>query len=160
PGAREDSMIFGWFRRSASDQHEPDVSVPKVGELILPREAADSSDPYELIACNIDWINFLFSDGKYMPDEMIQEPIWRYQVDYYLQQVNNGGHGQYVGNSDILNENWGSVEATQLGLAAMGAEDFAAIYADLIALLGANRNRAEAIAAGRGFGDIDPAISA
>ena len=123
--------------------------------MILPREAAESSDPYELIGCNIKFCNYMLDDGQFQPVEMIQEPIWSYQVDYYLAQVNNGGHEQYVGNSGIATGKMGpTIEATQRGLAAMGAHDYGAIYASLLQLLDSGRSGIGRIAGAFGFGGM------
>lgn len=148
-------MIFDkLFGRKAAAPAEPIVK-----ELILPREAAENSDPYKVIDCTIQYYNYLLHTAYYRPAEVIQEPMWSYQVDYYIGQVNNGGHGQYVGNSGITSGELGpTIEATQRGLAAMGAHDYGAIYSDLLRLLNSNQKRAAAIAEGRGFGEIDPAI--
>ena len=116
--------MFG--KRNGSAAKAPDEAEPIVKELILPREAAESSDPYELISCNIKFLNYMLETGQFQPVEMIQEPIWSYQVDYYLGQVNNGGHEQYVGNSGIATGKMGpTIEATQRGLPGMarGLED-------------------------------------
>ena len=126
-----------------------------VGELILPREAAESSDPYELIGCTIKFVNYMLDTGQFQPVEMIQEPIWSYQVDYYLAQVNNGGHEQYVGNSGIATGKMGpTIEATQRGLGAMGAHDYGAIYASLLELLDSGRSGLGRVAQAFGFGGM------
>jgi hypothetical protein len=130
-----------------------------IKELVLPREEVDSGDPYSVIQCNIDFLNYLFETARYLPGEIIPEPIWSYEVDYYLAQVNNGGHGQYVGNSGIITGTKAlAIEATKRGLAAMGADDYGAIYADLLAVLASSRELAEQIATGAGFGEIPPVI--
>jgi hypothetical protein len=150
-------MDFGlrrWFGRNPVTSVEPIVE-----DLILPREAAESSDPYTVVDCTIRYVNYLFDQGHYLPIEIIAEAYWSYTVDYYLAQVNNGGHGQYVGNSRIANPSMaGVVEATQRGLAAMGATDYRTIYIALTKLLSSDKKRAEQIAQGGGFGKIDPGI--
>lgn len=134
---------------------------PVVKELILPREAAESSDPYELIGCNIKFCNYLLDAARYLPDEMLQEPIWSYQVDYYRAQVNNGGHEQYVANSGIATGRMGpTIEATQRGLAAMGAHDYGAIYASLLQLLNSGRSTAARVAEAFGLGGIGRGMEA
>jgi hypothetical protein len=130
-----------------------------IKELVLPREAVDGDDPYSVIHHNIEFLNYLFETACYLPEEIIPEPIWSYQVDYYLAQVNNGGHGQYVGNSRVVTGKMAlTIEATTRGLAAMGADDYGAIYGDLLAVLASSRELAEQIAAGSGFGEIAPVI--
>lgn len=107
-----------------------------VTELVLPQEAADSPDPYALIQCNNDFVNHLLKNACFMPWQVIPEPFWSYQVDYYLCQVKNGGHAQYVLNSRInAPEMKPVIDSTQRGLAAMGASDFAAIYEDLLKII-------------------------
>jgi hypothetical protein len=104
-----------------------------VTELVLPEDAAHSPDPYAVIQCNIDFVNHLLQNAHFMPAQIIPEPFWSYQVDYYLCQVKNGGHAQYVHNSRIADPQMkATIENTQRGLAAMGAADFAALYDDLL----------------------------
>src|SRR5262245_9600176 len=112
-------MIFG--KRKLFGAASPAEVEPIVKELFLTRGAAERSDPYERSSCNVQFVNYMLGAGQFQPVEMIQEPIWSYQVDYYLAQVNNGGHGQYVGNSGITTGKMGpTIEATQRGLAAIG----------------------------------------
>ncbi len=109
---------------------------PVVTELVLPSDAAKESDASAIIQCNIDYVNYLLETALYMPAQVIPEPFWSYQVDYYLCQVKNGGHGQYVYNSNIISPKMKlTIESTQRGLAAMGALDFATIYEDLLRIL-------------------------
>ena len=64
-------------------------------ELVLPHEATEG-DPYRVVHCTVQYLNYMLYTAHYLPDEMLPEPMWSYQVDYYLSQVNNGGHRQYV----------------------------------------------------------------
>jgi Domain of unknown function (DUF4375) len=152
--------LFGkCSRRAELVRDEPGSATHDRGliikELVLPRESANSDDPYDVVHRNIQFVNYLCETALFLPEEIVPEAMWSYQVDYYLGQVNNGGHGQYVGNSRMLAS---IIEPTKRGLAAMGAIDYGAIYADLHTILASNRDLAERTAAGGGFGEIDPAI--
>jgi len=105
-------------------------------EVVLPREAATGTDPYQLVHCNIRFVNHMLETGHFRADEILPESIWSYQVDTYPAQVNNGGHDQYLQNSGIDAGRWEvTVEATRRGLAAMGAHDFGAVYEEMLRLL-------------------------
>lgn len=121
------SKIAGMFNKG---------DEPVITELVLPQDAATSPDPYALIQCNIDFINHLLQNASFTPAQIIPEPYWSYQVDYYLCQVKNGGHVQYLHNSRITTPQMKpAIESAQRGLAAMGAADFAEIYEDLLKIV-------------------------
>ena len=118
-----------------------------VRELVLPKEAAVPEYPYQLIQCNMQFVKYLLFTAHVLPEEMMPEPMWSYQVEYYLAQVTNGGHGQYVASSQNLP--WGLERTTQAcrsGLKAMGLMDHLAIYDALLQLLSSDKDRAREFA--------------
>ena len=143
---------------SPRDQHtngEANGRSNAVSEILLPRSACESGDPGAIVAANVRFLNALMGQGTYRPDELPINAMRSYHIDYYMTQVNNGGHGQFVGNSG-----WGeqTIRNISAGLRAMGAGPYTDIFDDLRRLMERDPDRANRIAAGGRFGEIDPAI--
>lgn len=64
------SKFFGKKKNDFSAD-APNGGEPIVNELVLPMEAANDSDPYKILQCNIDAMNFLLTQCYFMPYEMI-----------------------------------------------------------------------------------------
>jgi hypothetical protein len=85
--------------------------------------ASDDSDD-DIVRSNIDFINEL--RGQHIRfDEVSQDALRSYQVDYYLAQMLNGGFAQFV-----MNSGWGAgtVSLVREGLAAMGATEHLELF--------------------------------
>jgi hypothetical protein len=93
------------------------------GQVLVRRSALDAvrADPgaYDLVGAVVDFVNTMFEHGCYGRDEISQKAVQAYHADYYLAQVNNGGHSQFIrncgGNAPFV---WADARA---GLEAMGA---------------------------------------
>jgi hypothetical protein len=146
-------MKLPFFGKRAPDA--PAEARP-VTDVVVSQSAYESDDPAVIVAQNVDFVNRLLNQGAYLPDEVPLNARRSYHTDYYLAQVSNGGHGQFVGNSG-----WARVVIKDIGdgLAAIGAAPFDAIFHDLCRLIGSDGARAEAISKGGGFGEQDPAIA-
>jgi hypothetical protein len=72
-----------------------------------------------------------------------------FHADYYIAQVNNGGHSQYVGNSG-----WHQyqIDDIRAGLAAIGIEDGIELYEDLCAFADSHPEQFRGGMVTRGFG--------
>jgi len=66
--------------------------------LYVSRTQFDSLDKYQRIQAVIDYVNQLVN-GLYEYDELNPQVLEIYFVDYYLSQVENGGHRQFFSNS-------------------------------------------------------------
>ena len=106
-----------------------DLSSPQA--IVVSRESAASDEPYAIIQSNIDFINALFA-GCLKGDEVSQQALLSYHVDYYLTQVNNGGFAQFVRNSGFNRRTIGNIRG---GLAAMGATRHATVFEEGSALV-------------------------
>ena len=126
-----------------------------VSEILLPRSACENGDPGAIVSANIRFLNALMDQGTFRPEELPINAMRSYHIDYYMTQVNNGGHGQFVANS-----RWGeqTIRNISAGLRAMGAGPYTDIFDDLRRLIEGNPGRASRIAAGGGLGELDPAI--
>ena len=61
--------------------------------------AKNGSKPYDLIQSVVDFVNGMIEDGYYIRQELPQKALQAYHADYYLAQVNNGGHSQFIHNA-------------------------------------------------------------
>lgn len=125
--------------------------------IVVRRSVAESGDAAALVQAVVDYVNAMMQQGQYRRDELAPHAMWSFHTDYYLAQVANGGHGQFVANSRWVRP---IIDDIRNGLAAMPAAPYDVIFGDLCKLIEADNERANAIAAGRGFGDIDPGIKA
>lgn len=125
--------------------------------IVVRKSVAEGGDAAALVQAVVDYVNAMTEQGQYRHDELAPQAMWSYRTDYYIAQVANGGHVQFVGNS-----RWAQpiIEDARNGLMAMSAVPCAAIFDDLCKLIEADDARAKAIGAGHGFGDIAPAIKA
>jgi hypothetical protein len=70
--------------------------------IIVPEKAFKSESPYELVQSVVNFVNFALRHAFFHRDEIAQNAMRAYHVDYYLAQVNNGGHSQFAANSNML----------------------------------------------------------
>jgi hypothetical protein len=78
--------------------------------------AAASGDPIDIIHSNIEFVNAQFSEHL-THEEVGENALRSYYVDYFLAQLENGGFSQFVYNS-----RWGDcIDYIIEGFAAMGA---------------------------------------
>lgn len=136
----------------------PRVPAPPapVTEIIVPQSAYEAEETYALPGAVVDYVNHLLHAAFYERGEVPVEALWSYNVDYYLAQVNNGGHGQFVSNSGWMAAMREDITA---GLAAMRATDAAEIFAELQRFALEEPARFAQAAEGGGFGEADPVIA-
>ncbi|HEX8553223.1 MAG TPA: hypothetical protein VF695_00820 [Sphingomonas sp.] len=146
--------MWSWGRKQQASP-EPPQSPPPVTDIIVSQSLFDSDDPHDLPYAVVEYVNYLIHTAGYERDELPREALWSFYVDYYLAQVNNGGHGQFAGNS-------GWREATvvdiQSGLEAMGLDEALEVFEGLMLFAHEHPDRFVAAAEAGGFGDIDPVI--
>ncbi len=97
-----------------------------------------------------DYVNPLLERGFYLRTELPAKALQAYHVDYYMAQVANGGHGQFMGNSGMKPLLLGDVRE---GLRTIGLEPYISIFNDMERLWVDRPERARAIAGNFGFGD-------
>ena len=87
-------------------------------QILVKHEDLHSGDKYDLIYSIIEYVNELLV-AHYLAQEIPAEALYSYYVDYYLQQILNGGVSQFVYNS-----NWNplAIDFVQNGLQVMKAE--------------------------------------
>ncbi|MCQ9636880.1 DUF4375 domain-containing protein [Chryseobacterium sp. WG23] len=70
----------------------------KLNRIIVSDTSFNSNEPYDVISSNISVINLLNEEGLEQ-DQMHEDSITSYFIDYYLSQYKNGNFSQFVWNS-------------------------------------------------------------
>jgi hypothetical protein len=110
-----------------------EISQGLIAKKILVDEAAlQSADPYDVVMAVINFVNWAMQDALLLPEEFPREAMYAYHVDYYVAQVNNGGHAQFATNSQMLQKTIANIEN---GLAAFGTDDARAIFGDFLIVM-------------------------
>ena len=146
-------MWFPSFRKQSSAG--ADWSNP-VEMILMTESAAGNKDPARVVFEHIEFVNILLNQGAFFHEELPVNAMRSYYVDYYMAQVSNGGHGQFVGNSS-----WkpSLVRYVYEGLEAIGVKPYHRIFHDLHQLIESDPERAKAIGDACGFGESDPEIA-
>ena len=119
--------------------------------IIVPQSAYDSEKDYSLPGAVVDFVNHAIGTAQFRREEIPLPAMQAFHVDYYIAQVNNGGHSQYVGNSG-----WHQyqIDDIRAGLAAIGIEDAIELYEDLCAFADSHPEEFRAGMDARGFGEF------
>ncbi len=99
--------------------------------IFISSESVASKDTYDIIWSNIAFINALQQEFVTI-EELSQDALRSYYVDYYLAQINNGGFAQFVYNSRWHPTMIGYVRD---GLAKMGATRHLKLFEQSAAIL-------------------------
>ncbi len=70
----------------------------KTDKIIVSEASYKSSDPYDIIRSNISVVSLLDEEGI-EEENMHEDSITSYYVDYYISQYKNGNFSQFVWNS-------------------------------------------------------------
>lgn len=123
--------------------------------LVDERDVDPDDDDYGPVQACIDFCNWCRGDAALRIDETCLDAWVAYYVDFYLAQVNNGGHGQFAHN---LGMDPDALDCIARGLAAMGAVDFLAVFSDFRAAMDTDVALRRETMEGAGFGKIPPII--
>jgi hypothetical protein len=121
--------------------------------ILVREDAVDDPSGAELVQSTVEFVNWAMSDAQLLPGEFPAEAFCAYFADYYLAQVNNGGHGQWAGNSGF---NPLVVKPAGWALEAMGASEYLEVYRDFMRMMD-DKTLAAAIIERGGFGERSPA---
>jgi hypothetical protein len=128
--------------------------------VVVPSKALEAArDPEKadhLTGAVVDYVNEIQSVGVYTAGELPAVAIEAYHADYYLSQVYNGGHRQFIGNTGLAMLPTTSGDALA-GLKAMGASSQHQILQEMIAWVEAHPGEA---ALQTGFENRAAALSA
>jgi hypothetical protein len=113
------------------------VARPLLETVIVPRSAveraANPGKEYVLVSAVVDFVNAMMSQGLYSRYEIPARALQAYHSDYYLAQVNNGGHHQLIHNCGG-NLKY-AVPDIRGGLSGMNAETHLGVFEEMAALL-------------------------
>ncbi|WGW04355.1 DMP19 family protein [Tropicibacter oceani] len=114
------------FSGEAPPQEPPaaNSAPPRLDRIVVPQSAMDAlpDDPAPLVQAIVNYTNQMTGQGRYKRTELPAAAIQAFHCDYYLAQVLNGGHAQFVGNTRaLIEETFCDVVE---GLRAMGATDY------------------------------------
>ena len=147
------AAVFG--RRVAQSPARIDAEPQprdEVRRIIVPQKAFQSESPYDLVQAVVNFVNFALRHACFHRDEIAQNAMRAYHVDYYLAQVNNGGHSQFAANSNMLDV---ILKDIGEGLDAIG-HGAADVYKRFLTFSKAEPARMAKVLKSGGFGDIDP----
>ena len=104
--------------------------------VVVPRKALEAARAPEkadyLTGAVVDYVNEIQRAGVYTRRELPAVAMQAYHADYYLAQVNNGGHSQFIGNTGTAMLPTTSGDALA-GLKAMGASTQHQILQEMLA---------------------------
>ncbi|WP_425101747.1 DMP19 family protein [Tropicibacter sp. S64] len=96
---------------------------PRDLPIIVPQSAMDAlPDPAPLVQAVVNYVNHMQSKGRYKRGELPEAALQAFHTDFYLAQVNNGGHAQFVHNAFSIIDL--TLDDVTKGLKAMGAQDY------------------------------------
>ena len=128
--------LFGRRASAAKSTTPRQTQGAQLQRITLAKSRMDSTDPYDPVGGVVAYINGCLEIALLKPHELPQEAVQAYYCDYYLAQVNNGGHAQFFSNlgkhcTEVL-------PVIPKGLDAMGADQHAQIFREAEAWLTAN----------------------
>jgi Domain of unknown function (DUF4375) len=132
----------------------------RLTKIVVPSKALEAArDPEKagyLTGAVVDYVSQIQHVGVYTRGELPAVAIQAYHADYYLAQVCNGGHSQFIGNTGLAMLPTTSGDALA-GLEAMGASSQHQILQEMIAWVEAHPGEA---ALQTGFENRAAALSA
>ena len=125
--------MFGLFKKKTEKTTSPleMPAVQKVEKVLISKSGIEATEDWRIVSAVVDFVNTMRFDGVYYADEIPAEAYQAYHSDYYLAQVFNGGHAQFVLNSKSnASITWPNIVE---GLKSMGATEHSAVFADFLA---------------------------
>ena len=143
------------FGKKLFGRSNSNAVVPPLREVLLTQEAVDDPNPLAAVNANITITNHFLQVYRYQVEELPQEAIESYSVDFYLAQVNNGGHEQFAHNAAGQPNTW---KFARSGLEAMGATEHLKAFDRFKAIIERGDARARDLTSRGGFGSVDPEV--
>jgi hypothetical protein len=115
----------------------------RLATVVIPRDAIEGAhEPDKAVThAVVDYVNDIQRAGVYPRHEMPAVAMQAYHAEYYLAQVSNGGHSQFIRNTGIAMLPTTSGDALA-GLKAMGAATQHRILVEVLAWVKANLEEA------------------
>ncbi len=117
----------------------PSGGAGKLSTVIVPRstlEKAGEPGQYRLIQAVINFVNSMQQQGQYSRFELVDKTLQAFHADFYLAQVLNGGHSQFIHNC-FQNLPF-VIEDVRAGLTGMNARAHLAIFEQAAAWIVSN----------------------
>ena len=130
---------------------------PRFPHVIVRQSSlSPAADRYDLMQDVVNFVNHATESAHFTRDELPQDALRAYHVDFYVQQVNNGGHGQFAHNS-----RWDEAVLNDIreGLARIGVAEACELFKSLLTFSQAEPARFREAYEGGGFGTIHPFIA-
>ena len=123
--------------------------------LVRQSSLGDGADRYALVQDVVNFVNHALREAMFRRDELPQDALRAFHVDFYIAQVNNGGHGQFAYNS-----RWDEPVLRDIGegLAAIGVAEATEIFKSFQTYAVLEPARFQRTLEGSGFGEIDPFV--
>ncbi len=119
--------------------HKVDFIGGRLAGAIVPKSCL-GGEAWELPQAIIEFTNDVQAVAQYADFELEAAVLGIYLADYYLAQVNNGGHSQFVGNSG--HRLAANIDHALLGLKTIGAQEQYSTLADLKTWVASNLEEA------------------
>lgn len=143
-------MALSW--KSGSHRQPEGLLAPDI--LVTNADLRDR-DPDTLPGAVVRFCNWCVEEAGLIRDE-VQPDAWLvYHSVFYVEQVRNGGHGQFAGNSKLRREILDDVEA---GLEKLELRDLLAIFRRFRCAVDGDAALKRAIVEGGGFGETPQVI--
>ena len=133
-----------------------DTTPSQCPSIIVRRSSLDDGcDRYALAQDVVNFVDDVTREAMFRRDELPQDALRAFHVDYYIAQVNNGGHGQFAHNS-----RWDELVLRDIGegLAAIGVAEAIEIFRSFQTFAVLEPARFQRALDGAGFGEVDPFI--
>jgi hypothetical protein len=112
--------------------------------ILVRQSVFNAEDDKEIVSALIDeYVNPLMQRGYYLMHELPANAMRSYHTDYYLAQVANGGHRQFIHNSGVPPL---MLKDICEGLAAIALEPYVGIFKDFEAFVTSDPERAARVA--------------
>lgn len=105
----------------------PAVDAIYISEATL----ADSASYYDGMMSLVDYTNAVMHDALYLTSEFPKEAYWLYLADYYISQVNNGGHSGFLHNARETPGQDAAIAMAARGMNLIGCSVLAEVLAKL-----------------------------
>jgi transcriptional regulator with XRE-family HTH domain len=98
-----------------------------IDKIWIDEAVLDSGSPRDVVQAVVDFVNGAMEIALVVPGEFPRQALFVYHMDYYIAQVNNGGHAQFAFNSGMNPQTLSNIEN---GLKAIEAKDLLCIFKD------------------------------
>lgn len=129
--------MFMFFKRNSGAPHCPFIYVSEEG-------LSEGAESYHAAMDVVDYVNAVMHASLYKVGEFPEEAYALYAADYYIGQVKNGGHSQYISNDRNSLAAESTIPYAIGGLELIGCKPFAECLKDMQTWMKRNPDEAAA----------------